>query len=73
VFFVGVGTAVTVASVGAVTSITNVGIDKTEEIFPAASVTVTVQFEYVPAASALNVIVLFPDVAAVVVAEQAPP
>jgi hypothetical protein len=73
VFFVGVGTAVTTASVGAVVSMTNVGIVKIDERFPAASVTRIVHAEYVPAASALNVIVLFPLVADVVVAEQAPP
>ena len=72
-FLVGVGTGVTVARTGAVVSITNVGTFKTEEIFPAASVTVIVQFEYVPAASALNVIVLLPLVADVVADEQEPP
>ena len=44
-FFVGVGTGVTVARTGAVVSITKVGTFKTEEIFPAASVTVIVQLE----------------------------
>ena len=73
VFFVGVGTGVTVASVGAVVSITNIGMLNTDEIFPAASVTVIVQSEYVPATSAENVIVLFPDVADVVADEQEPP
>jgi chorismate mutase len=69
----GVGTGVTMATVGAVVSMTNVGTERTEEVFPAASVTVIVQFEYVPAASALNVTVLFPDVADVVAEEQEPP
>jgi hypothetical protein len=41
----GVGTGVTTARTGAVVSITNVGTFKTEEIFPEASVTVTVQSE----------------------------
>ena len=41
----GVGTGVTTARTGAVVSITNVGTFKTEEIFPAASVTVIVQSE----------------------------
>ena len=52
---------------------TNVGTFKTEEIFPAASVTVIVQLEYVPATSALNVTVLFPVVADVVADEHEPP
>jgi hypothetical protein len=73
VFFVGVETSVTVARTGAVVSITKVGTLRTDEMFPAASVTVIVQLEYVPAASALNVIVLFPDVADVVADEQEPP
>jgi thioester reductase-like protein len=73
VFFVGVGTAVTVARVGAVVSMTNVGTVNADEIFPAASVTVIVQVAYVPATNALNVTVLFPRIADVVVAEQAPP
>ena len=72
-FFVGVGTGVTVASVGAVVSIVNGGMLKTEEIFPAASVTVIVQSAYVPAASVLNVIVLLPLVADVVADEHEPP
>jgi chorismate mutase len=69
----GVGTAVTIDTVGAVVSITKVGTERTEEIFPATSVIVIVQFEYVPAASVANVIVLFPDVADVVAEEQEPP
>ena len=73
VFFVGVGTGVTTASVGAVVSMTKVGTVKTEERFPAASVTRIVQVEYVPAARALNVTVLFPAIADVVDAEQEPP
>ena len=73
VSFVGVETGVTTASVGAVVSITKDGIFKTEEILPAASVTVIVQLEYVPATRAVNVIVLFPDVTDVVAEEQLPP
>jgi hypothetical protein len=41
--------------------------------FPAMSVTRMVQFECVPSESVLNVMVLFPAVAAVVAAEQSPP
>ena len=73
VFFVGVGTGVTTASAGAVVSMTNVGTCKSDDTFPAASVTVIVQVEYVPAASVLNVTVLFPLVADVVVEEHEPP
>ena len=73
VSFVGVVTGVTTASVGAVVSIVKAGISKTEEIFPAASVTVTVQSEYIPAANVVNVTVLLPDVADVVAEEQEPP
>ena len=69
----GVGTGVTTASVGATVSITKVGTCKSAETFPAASVTVIVQLEYVPAINAFNVTVLFPDVADVVEAEQEPP
>ena len=72
-FLVGVGTGVTDASVGAVVSITNVGMVNTAERFPAASRTRIVQVEYVPAASVLNVIVLFPLVADVVADEHEPP
>ena len=73
VLLVGVETGVTTASVGAVVSITKVGTFNTDEIFPAASVTVIVQLEYVPAVSALNVIVLLPLVADVVADEHEPP
>ena len=52
---------------------TNVGTVNTEERFPAASVTRIVHVEYVPAASVLNVTVLFPDVADVVADEHEPP
>ena len=73
VLLVGVGTGVTTTSVGAVVSMTNVGTDNAEEIFPAASLTRIVQLEYVPCASALKVITLLPLVADVVAEEQLPP
>jgi hypothetical protein len=73
VSFVGVGTGVTTARTGAVVSITNVGTLSADEMFPAASVTVIVQSEYVPAASVENVTVLFPDVVDVAAEEQEPP
>ena len=44
-----------------------------EEIFPAVSVTLIVQLLYVPSASVLSVIVLFPLTAEVVVEAQLPP
>jgi hypothetical protein len=69
----GVGTGVTTASVGATVSMTNVGTFNTADVFPAVSVTVIVQLEYVPATSASNVTELFPDVADVVDAEHEPP
>jgi hypothetical protein len=73
VLLVGVGTAVTIATVGSVVSMTNVGTVSAEERFPAASVTRIVHVAYVPCANVLNVIVLFPDVADVVAEEQEPP
>ena len=73
VSFPGVGTGVTTASTGATVSIVKDGTCKTELVFPAASVTVIVQLEYVPAVNASNVTVLFPNVADVVEAEQEPP
>ena len=63
----------TTASTGADVSITKVGTFNTEELFPASSVTVTVQSEYVPNVKASNVTVLFPDVADVVAEEHEPP
>jgi hypothetical protein len=63
VFFPGVGTGVTTASVGAVVSMVNDGIGRTSDIFPAASVTVIVQSAYVPSASVANVTVVFPEIA----------
>jgi hypothetical protein len=53
--------------VGPVVSITNVGIVNEVEALPVASVTVTVLSLYVPSLKALNVIVLFPLIADVVV------
>jgi hypothetical protein len=41
--------------------------------FPAESVTVIVQFEYVPSLKVFRVIVLFPEIAIVVLEEQDPP
>jgi hypothetical protein len=73
VLLAGVETGVTIASVGAVVSITNVGIVSIADVFPAASFTRIVHVEYVPAASALNVIVLFPADVDVVADEQEPP
>ena len=69
----GVGTGVTIASTGATVSITNVGTDNAALAFPAASVTVIVQSEYVPCANVLNVTVLFPLVAETSAAEHEPP
>ena len=63
VLWPGVGTGVTTASVGAVVSIVNDGTLNAEETFPAASVTVIVQFTYVPSASVAKVTVLFPEIA----------
>ena len=53
--------------VGPVVSITNVGIVNEVEALPVSSVTVTVLPLYVPSLKALNVIVLFPLIADVVV------
>ena len=41
--------------------------------FPAESVTVIVQFEYVPSLKETKVMVLFPEVAELVLEEQEPP
>jgi hypothetical protein len=72
VSLVGVVTAVTSAITGAMVSITN------ELIFNVTlllelSVTVIVQFEYVPSLKETKVIVLFPEIAEVVLEEQEPP
>ena len=66
----GVDTAVTSVNVGPVTSTTK---DVAVKVvaFPAASVTVTVGV-YVPDANVLNVIVLFPEIAAVVLLKGKP-
>ena len=54
-------------------SIVNDGTLRTELTLPAVSVTVMVQLEYVPSASALNVTVVLPLTAEVVADEQEPP
>ena len=62
---VGVLTAVTSAIIGGMTTV-NVVIVKELLTFPAESVTVIVQFEYVPSLNVFRVIVLFPAIAVVV-------
>ena len=69
---VGVITAVTSERVGGTTTV-NVVIVKELLTFPAESVTVIVQFEYVPSLNVFRVIVLFPAIAIVVLEEQEPP
>ncbi len=69
---VGVITAVTSERVGGMTTV-NVVIVKELLTFPAESVTVIVQFEYVPSLNVFRVIVLFPATAVVVLEEQEPP
>ena len=70
---VGVITAVTSERIGGMTTV-NVVIVKELLTFPAESVTVIVQFEYVPSFRALNVMVLLPaDDAVVVELLQLPP
>ena len=69
---VGVITAVTSAIIGGMTTV-NVVIVKELLTFPAESVTVIVQFEYVPSLNVFRVIVLFPATAIVVFEEQEPP
>ena len=69
---VGVITAVTSERVGGMTTV-NVVIVKELLTFPAESVTVIVQFEYVPSLNVSRVIVLFPAIAVVVLEEQEPP
>ena len=63
---VGVGTAVTGLSVGAVVSITKGLTSKLLLVLPVLSVTVMMQLLWVPSASSLNVIVLLSAVAEVV-------
>ena len=65
-------TAVTSAIIGGMTTV-NVVIVKELLTFPAESVTVIVQFEYVPSLIVFRVIVLFPATAKVVLEEQEPP
>ena len=55
-----------------VVSITNVLISNVT-LFPELSVTVILQFEYVPSLKVFRVIVLFPEIAIVVLEEQEPP
>ena len=69
---VGVITAVTSERIGSMTTV-NVVIVKELLTFPAESVTVIVQFEYVPSLNVFRVIVLFPATAIVVLEEQGPP
>ena len=68
----GVGTGVTSARVGGMATVNDV-IERELLGFPAESVTLTVQFEYVPSASSLNVIVLLLAEAEVVELVQLPP
>ena len=68
---VGVVTAVTSERVGGMTTVNEV-IVKELLTFPAESVTVIVQFEYVPSLNVFRVIVLFPAIAIVVLEEQEP-
>ena len=69
---VGVITGVTSETIGGMTTV-NVVIVKELPTFPAESVTVIVQFEYVPSLNVFRVIVLFPAIAVVVLEEQVPP
>jgi hypothetical protein len=50
----------------------NVGISNRDELFPAISVTLSWQVEYVAFASAVNVIVFSHEIAAVVALEHDP-
>ena len=70
---VGVDTAVTWLSVGAVVSITKALTCKLLLVLPVLSVTVMMQLLWGPSASSLNVIVLLSAVAEVVELLQAPP
>ena len=70
---VGVVTAVTSTSVAAVVSTMNDVIVSVLLIFPAESVTIIVQSEYVFSLKETKVIVLFPEIAEVVLEEQEPP
>ena len=68
---VGVITAVTSAIIGGMTAVNEV-IVRELLTFPAESVTVIVQFDYVPSLIVFIVIVLFPAIAIVVLEEQEP-
>ena len=70
---VGFVTAVTSEIVGVVVSIVNDVIVRSLLALPAESVTVIAQSEYVPSLKDFKVIVLFPEVADVVLEEQEPP
>ena len=70
---VGVVTAVTSTTTGAVVSTVKGVIVRVLLVFPAESVTVIVQSEYVPSFKETKVIVLFPEVADVIPDEQEPP
>ena len=69
---VGVVTAVTWDKVGAVVSTTNV-FTLNALAYPTESVTVTVQFEYLPSLKVLNEMEFVPLLAEVVPEEQEPP
>ena len=66
-------TAVISISEDAVESTTKVVIVSKILSFPAVSVTVIMQSEYVPSLKVLKVMVLFPETAEVVLEEQEPP
>ena len=70
---VGVVTAVTSKSVAAVRSTINDVNVIVLLTFPEESVTLIVQSEYVPSLKVFRVIVLFPEIAEVVLEEQEPP
>ena len=69
---VGVITAVTSERIGGMMTV-NEFIVWELLTFPEESVTVIVQFEYVPSLNVFRVIVLFPAIAVVVLEEQVPP
>ncbi len=64
--FVGSGSLEVRVTVGPAVSTVNEGTESRDEVFVAASVTVTVQLLYVPSVSVVKVIVFDPDVAEVV-------
>ena len=70
---VGVVTAVTSATTGTIVSTVKGVIVRALLAFPAESVTVIVQSEYVPSFKETKVIVLFPEVTDVIPDEQEPP